>query len=92
MYILRIQLVRELMLVNALVALSSCYPWHETYFSPSTATESAVPNECAHRIGARGSIRLNLGPATLTVSMDPGAEKLVVSITGIKEHGLALSH
>ena len=92
MPILRSQLARNLLLFSALLALSSCYPWHETYFSPSTATESAVPNKCSHRIGARGSILLNLGSATLTAKMDPGAEKLVLFISSIKQDGLTLRH
>ncbi len=86
------QFTRHLLLTSAMTAVTSCYPWHETYFSPSTATESAVPNECRHRIGARGSILINLGSATITASMDPGAEKLVLFISGIKQHGLTLRH
>jgi hypothetical protein len=85
-------LVRYLLLISALVASTSCYPWHETYFSPSTATESAVPNKCAFRIGARGSLKLNLGPATLFASMNPGAKYLEIFVAGIRAQGLTLSH
>lgn len=88
----KIQLARQLLLISALLASAGCYPWHETYFSPSTTTESAVPNKCAFRVGARGSIKLNLGPATLFASMNPGATYLEIFVARIKVQGLTLSH
>lgn len=85
----RREVVQAIALLGAVLGLASCYPAKQTYFTPTAMTGVTVPNECAHRIGDRGSIIFKLDGVALSAIMHTEWSPLSLIIEGIKHNEIS---